>query len=168
MRSTAGKIFGASGGVMEAAIRTAYFAMQGKDMDELKITGVRGFEGRKEARVKIGDLDLGVAIVSGLANADKLVREIKEGKSDIHFIEVMACPGGCLNGGGQPIGADGHALKARMRGLYNIDARESIRTSHGNPQIKELYEKFLDKPLGKKSHHLLHTTYRDRSNDVLL
>ena len=168
MRSTAGKMFAASGGVMEAALRTAYFALEGKEMDDLKINSVRGFEGRKEAKVKIGDLELGVAVVSGLANAGKLIKEIRNGKNDVHFIEVMACPGGCLNGGGQPIGADENALKARMKSLYDMDDRENLRTSHGNPQIKELYEKFLVEPLGEKSHHLLHTTYRDRSGEVLL
>jgi len=168
MRSTAGKMFGASGGVMEAALRTAYFVLQGKEMDDLKINNIRGFDGRKEAKVMIGDLELGVAVVSGLANADKLIKEIKNGRSDIHFVEVMACPGGCLNGGGQPIGANENALKARMKCLYDIDDRENIRTSHGNPQIKELYEKYLKEPLGDKSHHLLHTSYRDRSKEVLL
>ena len=168
MRSTAGKLFGASGGVMEAALRTAYFALEGKDLDELKINEVRGFDGRKEAKISIGNMELGIAVVSGLANAGKLIKEIKDGRKNIHFIEIMACPGGCLNGGGQPIGADENALKARMKSLYDMDDRENLRTSHGNPQIQELYEKFLIKPLGEKSHHLLHTTYRDRSKEVLI
>lgn len=166
-RSTAGKLFGASGGVMEAAIRTAYFALTGEEMADMKVDEVRGLEGRKEAKIKIGDLELGVAVVSGLGNADKLVKEIRNGKSDVQFIEIMACPGGCLNGGGQPIGADENALKARMKCLYDIDAKETLRTSHGNPQIKELYDKFLGKPLGHKSHELLHTTYRNRESEIL-
>ncbi|MBN1183023.1 MAG: iron hydrogenase small subunit [Bacteroidales bacterium] len=167
-RSTAGKIFGASGGVMEAAIRTAFHVLEGKDMDDFKVEAVRGFDGIKTATLTVAGMELGVAVVSGLANADKLIKEIKQGRSDIHFIEIMTCPGGCLNGGGQPIGAEEGALKARMKCLYDIDRKETIRTSHGNPQIKEIYSKYLEKPLGEKSHHLLHTHYRRRDNEVLL
>ena len=167
-RSTAGKIFGASGGVMEAAIRTAFHTLEGKEMEDFKVEAVRGFDGIKTATLTVGGMELSVAVVSGLANADKLIKEIKQGRSDIHFIEIMTCPGGCLNGGGQPIGAEESALKARMKCLYDIDRKETIRTSHGNPQIKEIYSKYLEKPLGEKSHHLLHTHYRRRDNEVLL
>jgi len=165
MRSSAGKIFGSSGGVMEAAIRTAYYKITGEELMQFRIQDVRGNKGRKETKVKAGDLELGVAVVSGLKEAEKLLAEIRNGRKDIHFIEVMACPGGCINGGGQPIGADDKAVKARMKALYDIDEKETIKVSHKNPYILELYDKFLGKPLGHKSHELLHTTYQVR--DVL-
>lgn len=164
-RTTAGKIFGASGGVMEAAIRTTHFSLTGKEMLKFKIPEIRGFEKRKEARIKIGDLEVGVAVVNGLANAKKLLDEIRAGRSDIQFIEVMACPGGCIGGGGQQIGATEEALRARMKALYTIDDNETIKVSHKNPEIIELYNKFLGKPLGHLSHELLHTHYAKR--DVL-
>ena len=166
-RSSAGKIFGASGGVMEAAIRTAYCTITGKEPETFKIQELRGLKGRKEARIKIGDLELGVAVVSGLMNARKLMDEIVEGgRKDLHFIEVMACPGGCINGGGQHIGADENAIRARMKTLYDIDEKDKIKMSHKNPQIIELYEKYLGEPGGHMSHKLLHTKYAKR--DVLL
>ncbi|MDY0078899.1 MAG: iron hydrogenase small subunit, partial [Bacteroidales bacterium] len=112
--------------------------------------------------IKIGDLDVGVAVVSGLKNAEILMEEIRNGRKDIHFIEVMACPGGCINGGGQLIGTDDEAVKARMLSLYDIDEKDAIKVSHKNPYIVELYDKFLGKPLGHKSHHLLHTHYQKR------
>lgn len=161
-RSSAGKIFGASGGVMEAAIRTAHYFITGKEMVKFQVKAVRGLEGIKEAKVKIGDLEVGVAVVSGLKNAEILMEEIRNGRDDLHFIEVMACPGGCINGGGQYIGTDEEAIKARMLTLYDIDEKDAIKVSHKNPYIKELYEKFLDKPLGDKSHELLHTHYQKR------
>ncbi|MCP4218181.1 MAG: 2Fe-2S iron-sulfur cluster binding domain-containing protein [bacterium] len=165
-RSTAGKLFAGSGGVMEAAVRTAHFMITGKELADLKIEPLRGLEGIKEAKVKIGDLEVGVAVASSLANAKTLMDEVKAGRKDIHFIEVMTCPGGCIAGGGQPINTDLDAVKARMQALYNIDSKENIGTSHSNVAIKELYEKFLGKPLGEKSHKLLHTHYGKR--EVLL
>ena len=162
VRSSAGKLFGASGGVMEAAIRTAYFKITGEELIDFKVTAVRGIEGRKETKIKAGDLEIGVAVVSGLENARVLLEEIRNGRDDLHFIEVMACPGGCINGGGQHIGADDEAIKARMMSLYDIDERATIKASHKNPEIIELYDKFLEKPLGHKSHKLLHTTYMKR------
>lgn len=161
-RSSAGKIFGTSGGVMEAAIRSAHYFITGKEMVKFQVKAVRGSQGRKEAKVLIGDLEVGVAVVSGLKNAEILMEEIRNGRKDIHFIEVMACPGGCINGGGQPIGTDEEAVKARMMSLYDIDEKDAIKVSHKNPYIKELYDKFLGKPLGHKSHHLLHTHYQKR------
>lgn len=166
VRSSAGKIFGATGGVMEAALRTAYKMLTGEELVDFRIGAVRGFEGRKEAKIKIGDLEVGVAVVSGLSNAAALLEEIRNGRNDIHFIEVMTCPGGCIAGGGQRIGADEAVIAARMKSLYDIDERETIKVSHKNPEIIELYDKFLGKPLGHKSHHLLHTHYMER--DVLL
>ncbi|MCF8296195.1 MAG: [FeFe] hydrogenase, group A [Saprospiraceae bacterium] len=165
-RSTAGKLFGASGGVMEAAIRTAYNTLTGKELLKFKINEVRGLKGRKEAKIKIGELELGVAVVNGLANAKKLLDEIKNGRNDIHFIEVMACPGGCIGGGGQHIGATEEDLKARMMSLYKIDENGTVKVSHKNSEVIELYNNFLGKPASHKCHELLHTHYGQR--DVLL
>ncbi len=164
-RSSAGKLFGASGGVMEAAIRTAYHSIAGKELEDFKIPAVRGLEGRKEAKVQIEELEIGVAVVNGLANAAKLLDEIKAGKSDVQFIEVMACPGGCINGGGQHIGASQEAILARMQTIYDIDEDAPVKVSHQNPEIIDLYKNYLKKPLGHKSHELLHTKYTRR--DVL-
>jgi NADH-quinone oxidoreductase subunit G/NADP-reducing hydrogenase subunit HndD len=166
MRSGAGKIFGASGGVMEAAIRSAYWLLTGEELQELKVQAVRGLTGAKEAKVKIGELEVGVAVVNGLRNARKLLDSIKAGRKDLHFIEVMTCPGGCIGGGGQPLGADANALKSRMQALYQIDRDEKLRVSHKNEEVGRLYEEFLGRPLGEKSHELLHTHYRKR--DVLV
>jgi len=166
VRSTAGKIFGASGGVMEAALRTAYKKLTGNELTNFKINAVRGLKGRKEAKIKINDLEVGVAVVSGLANAGALVEEIRNGRKDIHFIEVMTCPGGCIAGGGQRIGIDESVIEARMQSLYEIDDKESLKVSHKNPEIIELYNNFLGEPLGHKSHDLLHTHYIKR--EVLL
>jgi iron-only hydrogenase group A len=164
-RSTAGKIFGASGGVMEAAIRTAHYMLTGQELAKPEIQPLRGMKGAKEIRTVIGGLEVGAAVVSGLGNARKLLDQIRAGRKDLQFIEVMTCPGGCINGGGQPIGADLNAARARMQALYKIDQSEKLRLSHKNPYVAKLYEQFLGKPLGEKSHHLLHTQYNSR--DVL-
>ncbi len=164
-RSTAGKIFGASGGVMEAAVRTAHYLLTGKEMAKLDIQPLRGMKGAKELHARIGNLDVGAAVVSGLGNARKLLDDIRAGRKDLHFIEVMTCPGGCINGGGQPINADINAARSRMQALYKIDQTETNRVSHKNPYIIRLYDEFLGKPLGEKSHGLLHTHYSSR--DVL-
>ncbi len=161
-RSTAGKLFGASGGVMEAAIRTAYYKITGKELVNFQVPEIRGLKGRKEARLQIGDLDIGVAVVSGLENARILLDEIRNGRNDIHFIEVMACPGGCIAGGGQRIGAEKEAIIARMKSLYTIDENESIKVSHKNPDVIEIYDRYLGSPCGHKSHELLHTSYEER------
>jgi NADH-quinone oxidoreductase subunit G/NADP-reducing hydrogenase subunit HndD len=161
-RSSAGKLFGASGGVMEAAVRTAHFLLTGKELENLEIKAVRGLAGVKEAKVKIGELEVGVGVVSGLGNARKLLEEIKAGRRDLHFIEVMTCPGGCIAGGGQPQTADLEAVRGRMQALYTIDRDEPLRVSHNNKSVKRLYDEFLGKPLGEKSHHLLHTHYAPR------
>jgi iron only hydrogenase large subunit-like protein len=166
VRSSAGKIFGATGGVMEAALRTAYKKLTGNELTNFKITALRGLKGRKETKIKINDLELGIAVVSGLANAGELIEEIRNGKKDVHFIEVMTCPGGCIAGGGQRIGSDESVVEARMKSLYDIDERETLKVSHKNPEITELYDEFLGKPLGHKSHDLLHTKYMKR--EVLL
>ncbi len=104
-------------------------------------------------------MKLGVAVVSGLGNACRLLDQIRAGRDDLHFIEVMTCPGGCIGGGGQPIGADATVLRARMQSLYQIDAKEPVRASHHNAAVERLYAEYLEKPLGEKSHRLLHTRY---------
>lgn len=161
-RSTAGKLFGATGGVMEAAVRTAHFMVTGSQMDKLKIQPLRGLTGIKEATVTIDGLEIKVAVVSGLGNAKALLEEIKAGRKEFHFIEVMTCPGGCVAGGGQPICSDLGKVRARMQALYNIDQRENLRTAHDNKTVQKLYEEHLEKPLSKMSHHLLHTNYKKR------
>jgi NADH-quinone oxidoreductase subunit G/NADP-reducing hydrogenase subunit HndD len=161
-RTTAGKLFGASGGVMEAAIRTAYHLVTGGELGNLEVQAVRGLTGVKEARVQVDGIELGVAVASGLGNACRLLDQIRAGRNDLHFIEVMTCPGGCIGGGGQPIGADADRLRARMQSLYNIDAGETVRVSHRNEAVQRLYAEFLGQPLGEKSHHLLHTRYAPR------
>ena len=165
-RSSAGKIFGASGGVMEAAVRSAYFLITGKEYPDLKIQPIRGMHGCKDVRLNIDGLELGAAVVSGLGQARKLLDQIKAGRKDLHFIEVMTCPGGCINGGGQPLKADLEAVKSRMQALYKIDREEQLRVSHRNKWVLRLYEEFLGKPLSETSHRLLHTHYAQR--DVLL
>jgi iron only hydrogenase large subunit-like protein len=161
-RSSAGKIFGASGGVMEAAVRTACYLLTGEELAKPELQPLRGLKGAKEIHAKIGDIEVGAAVVSGLGNARKLLEEIQAGRKDLQFVEVMTCPGGCINGGGQPVGADINAARARMQALYKIDQNEKLRVSHKNPWITRLYEEFLGKPLGDKSHHLLHTHYDRR------
>ncbi len=161
-RSSAGKLFGATGGVMEAAIRSAYYLLTGEELAKFKIEALRGMEGCKEAQMTIKDLKVNVAVVSGLANARKLLDKIKKGEKNYHFIEVMACPGGCINGGGQHIGAAEEAVKSRMKALYDIDDKETIKVSHKNQEVIKLYDEFLGKPLSHKSHELLHTHYSKR------
>ncbi|MBD3290642.1 ferredoxin, partial [candidate division KSB1 bacterium] len=165
-RSSAGKLFGVSGGVAEAAVRTAHYLLTGSEMENMKMQPLRGLNGVKETRVKIGDRELGVAVVSGLGNARELLDAINRGEKDIHFIEVMTCSGGCISGGGQPLTSNPDVIKSRMLSLYEIDRDAKIMTSHANPHIKRIYEEFLGEPLSEKSHHVLHTTYKKR--EVLL
>ncbi len=161
-RTTAGKLFAASGGVMEAAVRNAHYLLTGRDMADPRINALRGMEGIKEATVAIGDLELRVAAANGVGYARKLIDEIKAGLRKPHFIEVMTCPGGCLNGGGQPVGIDQAALVERMKCLYRMDRTEKVRVSHNNRSIQRIYRDFLGEPLGKQSHRLLHTGYHRR------
>jgi iron-only hydrogenase group A len=162
-RSSAGKIFGASGGVMEAALRTAYHMLTGDDLEQLSVTAVRGMDGVKTAGFEIAGTQVNVAVANGLSNAKALLEDIRSGiRKDIHFIEVMTCPGGCIAGGGQPLDTDPAAIRARMQALYKIDSESAIRTSHSNEAVKSLYDEFLGKPLGEKSHKLLHTSYASR------
>ncbi len=163
----AGVIFGATGGVMEAALRTVADVLSGQSLDEIEYTAVRGTEGIKEATVNIAGMDVKVAVAHGLGNARKLLNSIREGKADYHFIEIMGCPGGCVTGGGQPIQPAKVAaeidLKAeRAKALYAEDKAAGLRKSHENPYIKKLYEEYLGEPCGHKSHKLLHTHYQER------
>ncbi|MDR0545025.1 MAG: [FeFe] hydrogenase, group A [Odoribacteraceae bacterium] len=163
----AGVIFGASGGVMEAALRTAYELYTGKKLEDVNFESVRGLQGIKKATVALNDFQLKIGIAHGLGNARALLEEIREGKSEYHAIEIMACPGGCIGGGGQPLHhGNSERLKARAKALYSEDQGKTRRKSHDNPYIAQLYEEFLGKPLGEKAHHLLHTSYFDKGKDI--
>ena len=163
VRSSAGKIFGATGGVMEAAVRSAFHFMTGSELGDLKVEAVRGLAGIKEAHVDIAGVEIGVAVVNGLGRARKLLDQINAGtRKDIHFVEVMTCPGGCVGGGGQPYGTDINKIKARTQELYNIDDTETLRVSHANPEIAQIYKEFLGEPNSHKAHELLHTHYQQR------
>lgn len=155
----AGVIFGTTGGVMEAALRTVSELLTGKELDCLDFHDVRGLQGVKEATLDIGGTKVRVAVAHTLLNARKIMDKIRAGEADYHFIEIMACPGGCIGGGGQPISAVGGFRQKRSEGLYECDNKAAIRKSHLNPAIKELYTTWLGEPLGEKSHQLLHTHY---------
>ena len=159
--SGAGEIFGATGGVMEAALRTVYEVITGKELPRLDFTEVRGVEGLKEAVIDIDGLEVKVAVVHSLSNAREMLRKVRAGKADYHFIEVMACPGGCVGGGGTPV-RSWKKVKARLDAAYELDKQLPIRKSHENPAIKEIYAEFLGEPLSEKAHHLLHTSYISR------
>lgn len=155
-------IFGATGGVMEAALRTVYEVVTGKTLENVEFKDVRGLEGIKEAEVDLAGTKVKVAVANGIKNARKVCEKIKEGKCDYTFIEVMACPGGCISGGGQPFGTTNEIREARIKSTYQIDTDSPLRKSHENPEVIEIYKEFLKEPLGEKSHHLLHTTYTAR------
>ncbi len=166
--SGAGAIFGATGGVMEAALRTAA-ATLGVTLDKLELDDVRGTEGIKKASYKLGEHTINVAVVSGTANAKTVLESIKNGEDDIQFMEVMACPGGCVNGGGQPVQpmsvrnyTDLKALRAKV--LYDADKNLPIRESHKNPEVQALYDEFFGKPGSEQAHHILHTKYVKRGH----
>ena len=171
--SGAGVIFGVTGGVMEAALRTAYFVLTGKEHEKIAFEAVRGLEGIKEATIDINGLPVKVAVCSGMKNAKVLLDQVKEGKSPYHFIEIMGCPGGCINGGGQPYvkpmflpNEDDDILETyrakRAAVLYSEDERQKVRQSHNNPDIQKLYQDFLGEPLSELSHKLLHTHYNSK------
>lgn len=171
--SGAGVIFGASGGVMEAALRTAYHALTGKEADMLAFTAVRGMEGVKEAEFNLNGKTLKVAVASGMKNAKPILDDIRNGKSQYAFIEIMCCPGGCVNGGGQPIvrsvfmpnedlDIEDTYVQKRAAALYSEDEKNTLRQSHNNPQIQELYKDYLGEIGGEKAHGLLHTHYHAR------
>jgi iron-only hydrogenase group A len=164
----AGTIFGATGGVMEAALRTVYAVVTGENLPSLDITPVRGLEGVKEATVKVGPLgDVKIAVAHGLGNARKIMDKIREGKADYAFIEIMCCPGGCIAGGGEPIPTNNEIRVLRSAALYKDDGNvQKKRQSHENESVKKLYDKFLKEPLGHKSHELLHTKYTKRGSEM--
>jgi NADH-quinone oxidoreductase subunit G/[NiFe] hydrogenase diaphorase moiety small subunit/NADP-reducing hydrogenase subunit HndD len=170
----AGVIFGATGGVMEAALRTAYELVTGREVpfENLNIKPVRGMEGVRKATIKIENpleewafldgVELKCAVAHGLVNAKKVMDSVKAGEADFHFVEIMACPGGCLGGGGQPIPTNPEIRQKRAEAIYAEDTNLAIRKSHENPEVQKLYKDFLIKPLGELSHQLLHTTYTKR------
>ncbi|MDY0255002.1 MAG: NADH-dependent [FeFe] hydrogenase, group A6 [Tenuifilaceae bacterium] len=159
----AGVIFGATGGVIEAATRTAYEVHTGKKLDRIDFEQLRGMEGIRSATVDFNGLPINIGIAHGLGNARKLLEDVRNGKANYHAIEVMACPGGCIGGGGQPLHhGNSDILKARSAAIYREDAGKPIRKSHENPYIIKLYEEFLGKPMSEKAHHLLHTHYFDK------
>ena len=164
----AGVIFGATGGVMEAALRTAYEAVTGKTLEDVDFHACRGIAGVKEATIDLNGTEVNIAVVSSTGLAGMLLDQVREGKKNYTFIEVMGCPGGCVNGGGQPIvtveqreKTDPRVLRAKA--LYREDENKAIRKSHENPSIKKLYAEYLEKPNSHKAHHLLHTHYSARS-----
>ena len=165
--SGAGTIFGATGGVMEAAVRTAHFYATGRKLEKFELEAVRGLQGVKEGTIQIDGATIRVAVAHGLANVEAVLDRVREARkagqdTPYHFIEVMACPGGCIGGGGQPYGVDNERRKLRIAGLYQDDRDRTIRHSHENPEVIRLYKEFLEKPLSAKSHHLLHTRYTAR------
>ena len=169
----AAAIFGTTGGVMEAALRTAQDTLTGEDLDKIDFEAVRGGDGIKRATVNIAGKDIKVVAASGLGNAREIMEEIKSGKADYQFVEIMACPGGCVMGGGQPIRTskermDVDVRKLRADCLYSIDERSTIRKSHENPVVKKIYEEFFEKPGSHKAHELLHTDYVKREKYKLV
>jgi NADP-reducing hydrogenase subunit HndD len=173
----AADIFANTGGVMEAALRTAYEIITGKDLpfEKLHVTPVQGLEGVKEAELTIKGalpewsflegVTLKVAVAHGLGNANKVIESVLKGEKEYHFIEIMTCPGGCIGGGGQPRLTSDEVRLARIQAIYKEDEGRTLRKSHENPAIRQLYEEFLGEPLGEKSHHLLHTKYFDKKNN---
>jgi NADP-reducing hydrogenase subunit HndD len=163
-------IFGATGGVIEAAVRTAYELHTGKKLEKVDFTELRGMQGIRSATIDFNGLPVNIGIAHGLGNARKLLEDVRDGKASYHAIEVMACPGGCIGGGGQPLHhGDSSILKARTAAIYLEDKDKPLRKSHENPYIVKLYEEFLGKPMSEKAHHLLHTHYFDKGKkDVFI
>ena len=162
MRSSSGKLFGASGGMTEAIIRSLPLVAGAKEPSRVKYQELRGGKVKKEAEIRIGKTTYRFAVVSGMSNAVPIIDDIKAGNCAYDFIEIMACAGGCVNGGGQPVGSDENAVRARMKAIYSIDEKEIIRFAHKNPRVTELYENYLGSPLGEKCKNLLHTSYSER------
>jgi NADH-quinone oxidoreductase subunit G/NADP-reducing hydrogenase subunit HndD len=165
--SGAATIFGATGGVMEAALRTAYEVKTGKPLPKVDFDPVRGIQGIKEASVDVDGTEVKVAVAHGLANARELLNRVREarekGETLYHFIEIMACPGGCIGGGGQPLPTDWDKKKERIQGLYEEDKHKPLRKSHENAEVQAIYKDFIGKPNSEKAHHLLHTHYVKRN-----
>ena len=162
--SGAGAIFGATGGVMEAALRTVYEVYTGKTLPRLEFTDVRGLDGIKEATIDLNGFALKVCVAHTLGNARYLMDKLRSGELNYHVVEIMACPGGCIGGAGQPYHhGNVEVLKARARAIYREDEGKPIRKSHENPDIQQLYKVYLGEPLGELSEKLLHTRYFDKS-----
>lgn len=165
----AGAIFGVTGGVMEAALRTVYAVLEGKELPGIVFSPVRGMDGIKEASVEVSmdgkPVTVKLAVAHTLSNARKLMDKVRAGEADYHFIEIMACPGGCIGGGGQPQPVNAEIRAKRMAALYSVDEAKEIRQSHLNPDIKKLYESWLGEPNGEKAHHLLHTHYKEQPRE---
>lgn len=169
--SGAGDIFGSTGGVMEAALRTSYELITGESVENLEFKNVRAIEGLKEATIDIKGTQINVAVANGLNNAKTILEKVKKGDKQYHLIEIMACPGGCVAGGGQPLShvekyiypLDKQIIKLRQQALYNIDSGKTLRKSHENPAIKQIYNEYLEKPGSHISHELLHTSYQAKS-----
>ncbi|GAB1372025.1 NADH-dependent [FeFe] hydrogenase, group A6 [Candidatus Kapaibacterium sp.] len=169
--SGAGDIFGSTGGVMEAALRTSYELITGESVENLEFKNVRAIEGLKEATIDIKGTQINVAVANGLNNAKTILEKVKKGDKQYHLIEIMACPGGCVAGGGQPLShvekyiypLDKEIIKLRQQALYNIDSGKTLRKSHENPAIKQIYNEYLEKPGSHISHELLHTSYQAKS-----
>lgn len=159
----AGVIFGNTGGVMEAALRTVYEVVTEKKLDDLEIMAVRGMEGIREAEIDLNGLKVKAAVANGLYNARQLLDKIVDGTADYHFIEIMACPGGCIGGGGQPIPTSEEIRAKRIEAIYEEDRGYELRKSHENPAVQKLYKEFLGEPNGHKAHELLHTHYSPKS-----
>jgi len=159
--SGAADIFASTGGVMEAALRTAYELITGEELGKVDFEQVRGLEGLKEGSVKINDMEVKVAVAHGLGNARRILEKIKNGE-EYHFVEFMACPGGCIGGGGQPLPTDDNILEKRMKAIYEIDSSKGVRKSHENPFIQKLYDEYLGEPGSHRAHELLHTVYKER------
>lgn len=165
----AGVIFGTTGGVIEAAVRSAYELQTGKQLPRISFEELRGMDGIRHAEIDFDGLPIRIGIAHGLGNARKLLEAIKAGKSNFHAIEIMACPGGCIGGGGQPLHhGDSGIIMARQKAIYQEDAGKLIRKSHENPSIIKLYKEFLGEPLGERSHHLLHTRYFNKSKKQVI
>lgn len=158
----AAAIFGTSGGVMEAAVRTAYYKITGNELENLELSDIRGMNGIKESSLDLNGTIINIAVVNGIGNVDQILDEIEHGESKYHFIEVMACPGGCINGGGQPIHQKPEKLRKRVEALYSIDEKMKSRRSHENKSVQKLYDDFLEYPNSHKAHEILHTNYVDR------
>ena len=163
MSTGAGTIFGVTGGVMEAALRTVAEILDGEELPSLEFQQVRGFAGVREATIRIAGQPVRIAIANGLAHAKRLLDSIKAGEAEYHFIEIMGCPGGCIGGGGQPLSTDPEIRMHRAAALYRQDMLKKVRKSHENTAVKELYRSFLGEPNGEKAHQLLHTHYQARS-----
>ncbi len=159
----AAAIFGVTGGVMEAALRTVYEVVTGQELESVEFTAVRGLQGIKEATVDLAGTPVKVAVAHGLGNARRIMDLVRAGLADYTFIEIMACPGGCIGGGGQPYGTTDTVRRQRIEATYRVDAGLALRKSHQNPAVAKLYAEFLRQPLSEISHHLLHTKYRNRS-----